>query len=175
MIRSTLDAVLAALAEPVMITDAQGTITFANGAGVRRFAWDKLVGVPLADRVGRWPMLKPDRTRVGASEDPVAVAVASRRPVLDFRFGVETAPARWEWFTANVVPLLEEDALVGTVCVLHDVTEAARLEADLADHAARLEAIVDQANDSIVVVDTQGRIVFTNAGGGAPLAAGGRT
>src|SRR5438874_48487 len=57
------------------------------------------------------------------------------------------------------------EALVGTVSVCHDITEAVSLEADLADHAARLEAIVDQANDSVVVVDAEGRILFTNAVG----------
>ena len=165
MTRSTLDVALAALAEPVMVTDADGVITYANPAGVRRFAWDKLIGAPLAERVGRWPIWKPDRTRISAGEDPVAVALTTRAHVLDFRFTVETAPGRWEWFTANVVPLVEGTAIVGTVAVLHDVTEAVRLEVDLADHAARLEAIVDQANDSVLVVDADGRILFTNAVG----------
>src|SRR2546421_7037796 len=142
MPRSTLDAAIEALAEPVMVTDADGTITYANPAGVRRFAWDKVVGVPLATRVARWPILKPDRTRVSLVEDPVAIVLATREHVLDFRFTVETAPGCWEWFTANVVPLVERGAVVGTVSVLHDITAAVRLEGDLADHAARLEAIV---------------------------------
>jgi PAS domain S-box-containing protein len=165
MTRSTLDAAIEALAEPVMVTDADGVITYANPAGVRRFAWDKVMGIPLPSRSARWPILKPDRTRVSASEDPVAVALATREHVLDFRFTVETAPGRCEWFTANVVPLVDDNAVVGTVSVFHDITEAVRLEADLADHAARLEAIVDQANDSVVVVDAEGRILFTNAVG----------
>ena len=165
MTRSTLDAVLSALAEPVMITDAAGVVTYANPAGVRRFAWDKVIGVPLAARIARWSIFKPDRTRIALDEDPVAVALATREHVLDFRFTVETATGRWEWFTMNVVPLVEAGALVGTVSVVHDVTEAVRLEVDLADHAARLEAIVDQANDSVLVVDAEGRIIFTNAVG----------
>src|ERR1051326_7238876 len=98
MIRSTLDVVLSVLAEPVVVTDADGVITYANPAGVGRFAWDKVIGIPLAMRVARWPLLQPDRTRVAASEDPVAVALATRTPVLDFRFTVETMPGLWEWF-----------------------------------------------------------------------------
>src|SRR5262245_7835629 len=124
MTRSTLDAVLSVLAEPVMVTDADGTITYVNPAGVRRFGWDKVVGIPLPARVARWPLLKPDRTRIAASEDPVAIALATRETVLDFRFTVETAPGRWEWFVANVAPLFEGGAVVGTVGVLHDITEA---------------------------------------------------
>ncbi len=53
MTRRPLDAVLSVLAEPVMITDAAGVVTYANPAGVRRFAWDKVIGVPLATRVAR--------------------------------------------------------------------------------------------------------------------------
>src|SRR5919109_1333648 len=95
--------VLAALAEPVMITDAQGSITYANPAGVRRFGWDKIIGIPLAERVTRWPIFTRDRRRVEQSEDPVARALATRAPVLDFRFTIETGPGRWAWFTINTM------------------------------------------------------------------------
>ena len=165
MSRSTSDVILAAMAEPVLITDADGVVTYANPAGVRRFAWDKLIGLPSAERVARSSMHKPDRTPLAAGEDPFAAALATRTHVLDFRVTVETAPGLWEWFTANVVPIVEDGVVVGTIGVLHDVTEAVRVEADLADHAARLEAIVDQASDSVFVVDAGGRILFTNTVG----------
>jgi PAS domain-containing protein len=88
------DIVLAALAEPVMVTDPQGTITWVNAAAARRFGWDKLVGVPLADRLARWSLRTPDRIPIGADEDPVALALAARRPVLDVRFIAELVPGR---------------------------------------------------------------------------------
>ena len=162
---STLEAVLAAVVEPVMITDGAGVATYANPAGVRRFAWDKLVGVDAAERLARWPMCKADRSPVSAAEDPVARVLATGTHVLDFRCAVETASGRFEWFTVNVTPLVEASGVVGTVTVLHDVTDAVRLEADLADHAARLEAIVDQASDGVFIVDVDGRVLFTNAVG----------
>jgi PAS domain S-box-containing protein len=157
------DPILAALAEPVMITDAQGSITYANPAGVRRFGWDKVIGVPLAERLARWPIFTPDRRPVNQSEDPVACALATREHVLDFRFTIEIAPGRWEWFSINTVPIVEGGRLVGTASVLRDITETVRIEADLADHAARLEAIVDQAIDPVFVADTDGRIILMNA------------
>jgi PAS domain S-box-containing protein len=157
------DPILAALAEPVMITDAQGSITYANPAGVRRFGWDKVIGIPLAERLARWPIFTPDRRPVRHSEDPVACALATREHVLDFRFTIETAPGRWAWFSINTAPIVEDGRLVGTASVLHDITETVRIEADLADHAARLEAIVDQAIDPVFVADTDGRIILMNA------------
>ena len=157
------DPILAALADPVMITDAQGSITYANPAGVRRFGWDKVIGIPLVQRLTRWPIFTPDRRPVTQSEDPIARALATREHVLDFRFTIETAPGRWDWFSINTAPIVEGGQLVGTASVLHDITEAVRIEADLADHAARLGAIVDQASDPVFVVDSDGRIILMNA------------
>ena len=123
--------ILAALAEPVMLTDAQGTITYANPAGVRRFGWDKVTGIPLAQRMLRWSMMKGDGILFRADEDPIAVALATRRHVLDVRFAVELAPGHWEWFTINTVPLLDDGRLVGTASVVHDVTATVHLESEL--------------------------------------------
>jgi PAS domain-containing protein len=54
---SSFEAALDALVEPVMLTDAQGVITYTNTAGARRFGWDKEIGVPLGDRVARAPFV----------------------------------------------------------------------------------------------------------------------
>jgi len=135
-------SVLAALAEPVMLTDAQGTITWANPAGVRRFGWDKGIGVPLAQRMLRWPMTKGDGVPLSAEEDPIALALATRRHVLDPRFTVELAPGHSEWFTINTVPLLDDGRVAGTASVVHDVTATVQLETEL--EAARETA--EEAN-----------------------------
>jgi len=169
MMHHTLDVILAAVAEPVMITDAEGVVTYVNPAGVSRFSWDKAIGLPRHERLARWPIMSADHRRLSASDDPVAVVLATRRPLLGVRLTVEVAPGRWEWFTANVTLLQDGDA-VGTVTVLHDISDAMRIEAALADHAARLEAIVDQANDTVLVVDADGRVLFTNAVGQQLLA-----
>jgi signal transduction histidine kinase len=137
---------LAALVEPVLVTDARGVTTYANPAGVRRFGWDKLIGLPLAERVARWPMFTPERTPVAATDDPVAVALATRRQVLDFRFAVETAPGHWAAFTANTVPLVEGGELLGSVSVFHDVTATADREAALQAQLAEARDTAEEAS-----------------------------
>jgi signal transduction histidine kinase/CheY-like chemotaxis protein len=127
----TPEHVLASLAQPVMVTDAKGAITYANPAGVRRFGWDKLIGIGLPDRVARWPMVTRDRSRVELDDDPVAVVLATRRHVLGFRFGVERGRGRFEWFTIDTVPLLEGGELVGTASVVQDARPVVELEAHL--------------------------------------------
>jgi signal transduction histidine kinase len=141
MTPALLHPMLAALAEPVLITDAHGVVTYANPAGVRRFGWDKVIGLSLADRLARWPIFTPDQTPVSATDDPVAVALATRRQVLDFPFTVEAPHGRWESFTTNTVPLLDAGELVGTASVVHDVTEAK-------DREAELTAELDEARES---------------------------
>ena len=51
--RSILDAVLNALIDPVIVTDAEGVVTFVNAAARARFGADKDVGRPVAQHVGR--------------------------------------------------------------------------------------------------------------------------
>ena len=165
MSRPNLDAVLAALAEPVILTDAAGAVVYVNTAGTRRFGWDSLIGTAGEERTKRWSLCRPDGTPMQAAEDPIARALATRRPVLDVRLIVETAAQRHEWFSANATPMMEQERFLGVVCVLHDITTTTRLEIDLADHAARLEAIVNQANDAIIVFDRAGEIIFANAFG----------
>src|SRR2546430_9311962 len=122
MTPSTPDVILAALLEPVMTTDAQGVMTYTNPAGIRRFGWDKLIGAPLADRISQASFFKPDRSPVTVSEDPVARALAGRRPVIDYRVTSEVAPGRWETFAVNAVPLMDGDTLLGAACTVRDVT-----------------------------------------------------
>src|SRR5207244_3715961 len=83
-------------------------VTWANPAGVRRFGWDKVIGATLAERVERAALCRSDHTPLSISEDPVAIALATRRHVLDQRVTVETAPGRWEWFTGNGVRLVDD-------------------------------------------------------------------
>ena len=165
MYRPSLDAVLAALAEPVIVTDSAGAVVYVNTAAARRFGWDSLIGTAGEERTKRWALCRPDGTPMGEAEDPIARALATRRPVLDVRLMVETTAQRHEWFSANATPMTEQDRFHGIVCVLHDITTTTRLETDLADHAARLEAIVNQANDAIIVFDRVGEIIFANAFG----------
>jgi signal transduction histidine kinase len=63
----------------------------------------------------------------------------------------------------NTVPLRDGERLVGTVSVLHDITEPARLKDEVAEHAARLEAVVNLVSDGIFLTGRDGELVFANA------------
>ncbi|MFW6115600.1 MAG: PAS domain S-box protein [Chloroflexota bacterium] len=66
----------------------------------------------------------------------------------------------WDW---SLVPVRDDDGAVrGLVFSLLDVTERARLMEQLARERAKLQAIVENAPEGIVVVDEKARIVLAN-------------
>ncbi len=173
-----LTLLLDALAEPVKVTDAAGVVVFTNPAGAERFGWDKLIGLPLRERLARLRLFRPDSSPLKEAEYPVSRVLATGEPVVGANLLVETGGRERRSYVMNTVPLREGSRLLGTVSVLHDVTEPVRLRNELADHAARLEAIVNLVSEGVFVVGRDGTLLFANAVGerllglraGVPLA-----
>ncbi len=66
----------------------------------------------------------------------------------------------WDW---SLIPVKDSDGVVrGLVLSLLDVTERERLLEQLARERARLQAIIQNAPEGIVVADEEARIVLTN-------------
>jgi signal transduction histidine kinase len=167
--RSAFDALLDALAEVVLFTDADGTLTFVNARGVESLGLDKHVGARLADRLDSLALVGVDGRPLSRAEHPVLRTLDTGQPTTGVRLGVVAADGEQRWYTMNTVPLRQGERLVGTASVLHDVTVASRLEAALADHAARLEAIVNLVSDGVFVIGADGRLLYANAVGEALL------
>jgi PAS domain-containing protein len=153
-------AVLDALVEPVLMTDVDGRLTFANATAAHVFGADAHVGRPVGDLIARFPARTPDGAVLPPALHPIARAVVQRQAVIgaELTFDLEGGPVT---YLVNAVPL--RDAVGGTVAVFHDVTEARRLERDAAEHAARLQALVDLVNEAIYIIGADGRTLFVNA------------
>jgi two-component system CheB/CheR fusion protein len=174
-------AVLDALVEPVLMADADGRLTFANATAVRVFDADRFLGRPVDELMARFPTRTPEGDALPLSLHPIARAVAQRQAVIgaELTFHLDGRPVT---YLVNTVPL-RDAAAGGSVAVFHDVTEARRLEREAAEHAARLQALVDVVDEGIFVIGADGVIVFVNALGrellGNPavesMNAGGRT
>jgi PAS domain S-box-containing protein len=146
----------------VLVTDVEGTVVFANAAAIARLGSDKHVGVPFAERLARLNMTGMDGRPLAVAEHPVALALARQEPATGITVGIDTEGARG-WFTVEAVPLFAEGRVTGTVVVVHDATATTRLESELADHAARLEAIVNLVSDAVFVVVPGGDLIFANS------------
>jgi signal transduction histidine kinase/CheY-like chemotaxis protein len=155
-------AALDALVEPALMTDADGRLTFANAVAARVFGADALLGRPVVELLARFPVRTPDGVPLAPALHPIARALAQRQAVIgaELTFQLESGPVT---FLVNAVPLRDAGPGGGIVAVFHDVTQARRLEREAAEHATRLEAVVDVVDEGIYIIGIDGRPVFVNA------------
>jgi signal transduction histidine kinase/ActR/RegA family two-component response regulator len=164
--RGIFGAILDALVEPVLMVDGTGLVERANAAAVHVLGADRDVGRPIADHLGRVRARTPDGTYLPPSLHPIARALAQRQAVIGAELQLEI-DGRSLTCLVNVVTLPGDDAGRGdrVLAVFHDITEAARLEGEVARQRARLEAIVDLVDEGILVVDDGDRLIFVNEAG----------
>jgi signal transduction histidine kinase/CheY-like chemotaxis protein len=168
---TVLGAALDALVEPVLITDAQGGLTFANATAARVLGAARDVGRPVSDLLDRLPARTPDGGALAPALHPIRRALAQEQAVIgaELTIDLEGRPAT---FLVNTVPLRDaEGRLTGSVSVFHDVTGARQLEREAAEHAARLQTVVDLVNEGIFILAADGALLFTNGVGRSLLGA----
>jgi PAS domain S-box-containing protein len=162
--RTIFDAVLDALIEPVIVTDADGVVTFANATAAQCFETDKDRGRPFAQHLARLRIRTPDGQPLPPALHPIARAHAQRQAVIGAELTIACGEAE-STYVVNTVPVWTGDTMMGTVSVFHDVTTAAHLERDVAEHAERLETVVNLVADGVFIVGTDSRIIFANSVG----------
>jgi nitrogen-specific signal transduction histidine kinase len=119
-----LGAVLDALVEPILITDAEGRLTFANASAAHALGAAGDVGRAVDELLDRHPARTPDGAPVAAALHPIRRALAQGQAVIgaELTLELEGRPAT---FLVNSVPLRDETGrLTGTVSMFHDVTGA---------------------------------------------------
>ena len=157
-----LGTALDALVEPVLVTDAQGRLTFANATAARVLGAARDVGRSVSDLLERLPARTPDGADLPATLHPVARALAQAQAVIgaELTLDLEGGPAT---FLVNTVPLRDaEGRLTGSVSVFHDVSGARRLEREAVEHAVRLATLVELVDEAIFIVGTDGVVQFAN-------------
>jgi signal transduction histidine kinase/ActR/RegA family two-component response regulator len=153
-------AALDALVEPVLLTDADGRLAFANATAVRVFGAAAHVGRSLARLLARFPVRTADGASATAAFHPIVRAVEQRQALS----GVELTlrlPSGRTTYLVNTAPV--GNGAGGSVMVFHDVTVARRLEREAAEHAARLQALAELVDQAIFIIGADGRALFLNA------------
>ena len=157
-----LGAVLDALVEPVLVTDADGRLMFANATAACTLGAARDVGRPVGELLDRHPARTPDGGQLASALHPIRRALAQQQAVIGAELTLELE-GRSAIFLVNTVPLRDADArFTGTVSVFHDITGARQLEREAAEHAAQLTTVVDLVNEGIFIVDGEGALLFTN-------------
>ena len=155
-----LDSALAALAagdDGIVVTDAQGRVTYANAAFRRLCGYgdDRLLGHD------------PGHLLQGPGTDPLAVAriraaLAARRPVTEELLNY-AADGRPYWVSMRITPVLDGDGAVRRfVAVEREVTTAKALELALRESQERFRAMIEHAADAITIVDADGTIRYAS-------------
>lgn len=160
--------ILDALVEPVLVVGADGVVELANAAAVQVLGADRDVGRPLAEHFARVGVRTRDGEPLPPVLHPIARALAQRQAVIGAELLVEVDERRLLTCLINAVPLPAPAGggpSPGVLAVFYDITEASRLEGQVAAQAARLEAIVDLVDEGIAVLDAGNRLVFINDAG----------
>jgi signal transduction histidine kinase/CheY-like chemotaxis protein len=157
-----LGAVLDALVEPVLVTDAEGRLTFANATAARTLVAARDVGRPVSELLDRHPARTADGVPLLPALHPIRRALAQNQAVIGAELTLEL-DERPATFLVNTVPLRDsQGGLTGTVSVFHDVSGARQLEREAAEHAAQLRTLVDLVHEGIFIIGTDGDLLFTN-------------
>ncbi len=155
---------LDALVEPVIVVGPDGVIQRANAAAVQVLGAERDVGRPIEDHLTRVGARTPDGARLPAALHPITRALAQRQAVIGAELLLDV-DGRALTCLVNAVPLTSGASSGGVLAVFHDITEAVRLEREVARQTARLAAIVHLVDEGVFVVDADTRLVFMNEAG----------
>jgi len=146
----------------VIITDAQGRITWAN----ERFT--KITGYTLEEALGNVPgrLLRSDKTDPKAAETMRAAV----RGGVGCRVEIINRGKHGREYVLDIEMHPLHDAagtLTGFMAIESDITEKAVAKAELHQAAVRSERLAEIARrttDAVIITDAQGRITWTNEG-----------
>lgn len=152
--KELLEVTLAGIGDGVVATDVRGRIRFFNRVAHALTGWrpEEALGRPV-EEVLRFEQTRDD----SVTENPALIAIRERRSV-DHSTGIVLVgrDGRRTHADANAAPTFDsEGRLVGSVLVLHDVTERERAE-------ERFRAAVEAAPNAMIMVDSEGRMTLVN-------------
>ncbi|HEU0027533.1 MAG TPA: PAS domain S-box protein [Ktedonobacterales bacterium] len=156
----------------VVTCDADLRLTYFNPAFERLLDARADMTAPYEDRPAQFGVLLPDGSPIPGDQTPLVRAVHEQRLIRGVEL-INRNPATGDerlimW---NAAPMRAEDgSTLGGVSVGWDITEQRQLERAARDHTAQLEAIFEAITDGLVVYDTEGRIILSNAAARAQLA-----
>jgi diguanylate cyclase (GGDEF)-like protein/PAS domain S-box-containing protein len=139
------DKLVDTLRDPVIVLDQHARIFDINPAAQKLLVITKneAIGKDATQILAHWPVLQ-QRFRIPAR------ASTEVRIIQDIHN---------RWYDSQVTPLRDSQGRRnGWLIILHDITEQKNSQAD----ATRLAAVIEQAQETIVITDLNGSILYTN-------------
>ncbi|MGB7548948.1 MAG: PAS domain S-box protein [Terracidiphilus sp.] len=157
-------ATLGSIGEAVIATDSEGRVTFLNPIAAALTGWQpkEAENQPVGD------VFKIINEKSGMSADDEVLQVLEKRQVLTVANNVAliTRDGREIPVEHSAAPILaSEEKVIGVVLVFRDVAERRQEQIATAEQAALLEL----TQDSVFVIDMEGKILFWSRGAEAML------
>jgi diguanylate cyclase (GGDEF)-like protein/PAS domain S-box-containing protein len=155
-----LDAIIMAMAEAVILLGPNGEAIRANPAATEFLGFDP-ASLDIREFVRLLGMRYLDGSPVEQNDLPFEQAlngevIAGQRLLLVDNEGGECV------VRISASPLYNEGRVSGVITVWHDVTEREQLLEQLEIEQSRMQTIIENAPEAIVVADEEGRIVLGN-------------
>ncbi len=146
-----LRRVLETNADAILITDAQGQITFANAAAERIFGLERVQILLRTQDDAAWECASLDGTPFPPSQMPFSRVFSSGEPVYNVEYTVRHAAGQRVVLSVNASPLRGEDGdFEGAVCSLSDITERKTLQ-DRLTHQALHDPLTNLPNRALFI------------------------
>ncbi len=155
---------IAALAEGIVMQDADGTIQTCNASA------EQILGIPAEQIMGRksldaqWRAVRDDGSHFPAAEHPAMVALATGQPVHEVTMGVWKPDGSLGWISINAQPMVRpgEPMPYAVVTSFFDITARRRAEEELRFQKTLLECQLETAIDGILVVGPSRLWLYAN-------------
>ena len=149
--------VVAALAEGVLVHDAQGRIIACNPSA------ERILGLTADQLMGRtpvdpgWQAIHPDGRPFEDDLRPPSVTLRTGRPCTEVVMGVRRPSGELRWVSINTQPLTEagREQPYGVVGSFHDITARRRAEQALLEVQSELERRVQERTARIQELESQ--------------------
>ena len=135
------EAMIAGMADGVMLTDGEGKTIFINPAGTKLLGRNE-TGVPTFRQPDVYRLRSEHGGRLSERELPVAQALSTGKTVHDATI-VIAREGRPVSVSMSATPLLEEGKISGAVVTFRDITERRRLEEEMQIQAERAQILAD--------------------------------
>jgi PAS domain S-box-containing protein len=135
------EAMIAGMADGVMLVDAEGRTVFINPAGEKLLGRAE-IGVPIFKQPDVYHLRNDNGEKINPDDLPAAQALATGRSVHDKTMLIER-DGRSLAISMSATPLHEDRLTSGAIVTFRDITERRRLEDEMQLQADRAQTLAD--------------------------------
>jgi PAS domain S-box-containing protein len=150
----------AAIADAVIVYDADSKIQRVNPAAVKAFGFDPL-HLEIGQMRSQLSTCYPDGRPLDPADAPSARALRGET-VTSEPYVLTNGEGRRVTILASASPLRDGDRIVGAVTVSRDVTERENLLGEMQQRAAELDTVINSIADGVMIHDAAGAILRMN-------------